>query len=919
MTPEALRRLSTLLDQALDLDEEAREAWLTALPKDSAELEPMLRKLLARQASNETHDLLERPLRFDVRADTGSGTTAFQPDDTVGPYRLLRSLGHGGMGEVWQAERADGTLKRKVALKLPHVSWAPGLAERFAREREILASLEHPNIARLYDAGFDPQGRPYMALEFVEGLPIDEFCKRRALPVDGRLRLLLQVADAVAFAHSRLVIHRDLKPGNILVTEDGHVRLLDFGIAKLMEGNATEETALTRIGGRALTLDYASPEQIRGEPIGTASDVYSLGVVAFELLAGARPYRLKRQSAAALEEAIMSAEVPLASAMADEAALRKKLAGDLDAILNKALKKDAADRYPTVDALAQDWRRHLEGHAVSARPDTLVYRLNRLLLRHRVPVAAAAITVAAFALALGAGATALVIFALLIGLGAALWQARAAAKARDRALALASRNEAALEFLNTLVTQAARTGKPLTPEELLKRSEALVERELKADPEHHATVLAMMGMSAQSLGNPTEAVRLLRRALDMARDSTDQDLQDMLVSQHAFAIGWSGRYDEAKPALEAIVARRSTPAERRAEVHHYLANLAGQRQDGAAAVPHALQALRWLRASRRRSPKLEASMLASLGYAYELIGRSEEADRQFAAAIGTYEALGQEASPNAIALLNNRAVVNERRGDVRQAFALCERALSATTRDAPDTPKSPYLVINRARALDGMGRWTEAEAGYVEGVQLARAIAQPLVIGNALCGLASVRIDLGRIDEAAALLAEVDATPGSMVSGDGPQAHTRLMLAGRLAVLGGEYDGARKAFTSVIGEGRPTTTAVMAWLGLADANRLAGRLDVALVNAQHALEAAQSLQRSSPFSFRIGLAALMLARLHDERGDAAATTALAQQALEQLINSVDGRHPALDAARRLAHVASAAAAVTTHSGATPSS
>jgi len=260
MTPEALARLSTLLDEALALDETAREAWLAALPGDAADLAPTLRKLLARRSAEETRDILERPLHFGATAHADPGTTVFQPGDAVGPYRLLRALGHGGMGEVWQAERADGTLKRKVALKLPHVSWAPGLAERFAREREILASLEHPNIARLYDAGFDAHGRPYMALEYVEGLPIDAYCNRRALPVAGRLRLLLQVADAVAFAHSRLVVHRDLKPGNILVTEDGHARLLDFGIAKLMEGDSAQETALTRVGGRALTLDYASPE-----------------------------------------------------------------------------------------------------------------------------------------------------------------------------------------------------------------------------------------------------------------------------------------------------------------------------------------------------------------------------------------------------------------------------------------------------------------------------------------------------------------------------------------------------------------------------------------------------------------------------------------------------------------------------------
>lgn len=290
--PERLQRLSTLLDEALDLDGPARERWLAALPAADAELSDTLRQLLARHASKETADLLSRGPAFDL-PDGGP-----RAGDVVGPYRLISELGVGGMGAVWLAERADGSLKRKVALKLPLVSWAPGLAERFARERDILATLEHPHIARLYDAGLDAQGRPYMALEHVEGRPIDVFCREQALPVAARLELLLQVADALAFAHGRLVLHRDLKPANILVTAQGQVRLLDFGVAKLMQGDSAVETALTRVSGRAMTPDYASPEHVRGEPLGTASDVYSLGVVAYELLAGRRPYRLQRGSAA---------------------------------------------------------------------------------------------------------------------------------------------------------------------------------------------------------------------------------------------------------------------------------------------------------------------------------------------------------------------------------------------------------------------------------------------------------------------------------------------------------------------------------------------------------------------------------------------------------------------------------------------
>jgi serine/threonine-protein kinase len=312
------------------------------------------------------------------------------------------------MGAVWLAERADRSLKRQVALKLPRASWSRGLAERMARERDILASLEHPNIARLYDAGTDAQGRPFLALEYVEGLPIDVYCRERSLGIRDRLQLLLQVAQAVAFAHSRLVVHRDLKPNNVLVTADGQVRLLDFGIAKLMEGDRTKETQLTQMSGRCMTLDYASPEQIRGEPIGTASDIYSLGVVAYELLTGARPYKLKRGSAAELEEAIATVDAPLASNTVDTGA-RRELRGDLDAILNKTLKKNPADRYATVDALAQDCRQYLAGHRVLARPDTLVYRVARLARRHRAPLIVGGVVALGFALALGVGATAVVI------------------------------------------------------------------------------------------------------------------------------------------------------------------------------------------------------------------------------------------------------------------------------------------------------------------------------------------------------------------------------------------------------------------------------------------------------------------------------------------------------------------------------
>src|SRR5450432_397664 len=298
--------LSALLDEAMALPASERSAWLAALAGERSALRETLARLLEAATGVETDELLDVLPRFGAPADEGGDPLAAPaPDDAVGPYRLLSELGRGGMGAVWLAERADAQPRRKIALKLPHIGWAPGLAARLARERDILASLEHPNIARLYDAGVDQFGRPYLALEYVDGVPIDRYCQSRALPLRARLQLVRQVAAAVGHAHARLVVHRDLKPSNILVTASGEVRLLDFGIAKLLQDDDTSDaTDLTRQSGRALTPDYASPEQIRGETIGTPSDVYSLGVVAYELLAQVRPYRLKATAGGGLAEAI---------------------------------------------------------------------------------------------------------------------------------------------------------------------------------------------------------------------------------------------------------------------------------------------------------------------------------------------------------------------------------------------------------------------------------------------------------------------------------------------------------------------------------------------------------------------------------------------------------------------------------------
>jgi len=283
--PETWPTLSKLLDQWLDLPVESRAAWLESLGPEYASVLPSLRQMVEAHTNVDT-DFLNTLPTFDTSPGGGGATESI----LIGPYRLLSELGQGGMGVVWLAEHTGGHIKRRVALKLPLLSLHnPALAERFKRERDILAQFAHPNIARLYDAGVTDQGQPYLALEYVEGEQITAYCDQHSLGLKQRLRLFLQVLRAVQYAHTNLIVHRDLKPDNILVTNQGDVRLLDFGIAKLLTEGEVKETELTRVGGRVLTPDYASPEQITGDPITTASDVYSLGVILYELLTGERP------------------------------------------------------------------------------------------------------------------------------------------------------------------------------------------------------------------------------------------------------------------------------------------------------------------------------------------------------------------------------------------------------------------------------------------------------------------------------------------------------------------------------------------------------------------------------------------------------------------------------------------------------
>lgn len=536
--PLRLRTLNALLDEALDLPPDRREAWLCAGGAQRQAFVPELRRMLAR-AAIETDTFMRQPAAAALEVWAQADARPDSAGDTIGPYRLLEPLGEGGMATVWRAERADGALAREVALKLPRLGITPGLARRMARERDLLAVLEHPYIARLYDAGVSEGGRPWLAMECVAGEPIDVHVNRHGLDPHEVLRLVLQVCDALAHAHARLIVHRDLKPANILVTAAGQVRLLDFGVGKMLQGEQSDAgmgPPLTQVIGGAMTPDYASPEQVAGRPVTVATDVYSLGVVLYELLCGQRPYRVGRKSAAALEEAILSADVPPASSRCADRVLARQLRGDLDAVLAKALAKDPARRYASVEALAADLRAHLDGLPLQAQRPDWRYRLGKFARRHRWPLAMASA----------------VALSLLVGSAAALWQAHAARLEAHRA-------DRARQFIAGLLVEAQpREGRgeggALRTADLLVRAGERIELELAGDPALAAEIGILVGERLSALGEPERALPALRAAVDRARLSFGQRHPLTLKGRNLLASGLAVQYpDEARRQVESLV------------------------------------------------------------------------------------------------------------------------------------------------------------------------------------------------------------------------------------------------------------------------------------------------------------------------------------------------------------------------------
>ena len=733
-------RLSALLDIALIQPANQRVAWLAALPPEQADLATELRRMLDAQAGADEASFLGRPPEAAAIAAEQAEEAPLQASAQVGPYRLVRELGRGGMGSVWLADRSDGQLQRQVALKLPRKVWGGQLAQRMLREREILAKLTHPHIARLYDAGLDNTGRPYLALEYVQGQAIDQYCTQHQLDTRARLGLLLQVINAVAYAHSQMVLHRDLKPANILVSDDGQAHLLDFGIAKLMVDEQAAETALTQMAGRAMTPDYASPEQVRGEPLTTASDVYSLGVVAYALLCGERPYVLQRGTAAELEEAITHTDIPLASNRAVPPALRRALRGDLDAILNKALKKHPAQRYASAEALGADFSRFLQGKPVLARPDSTAYRLGKAWRRHRLPIAAGAATV----------------LALVVGTGVALWQAQTARAESARANAVQG------FLLDIFRINSARQPDPqkarqTTARELLDIGAARLDTTLASQPEAQAEITRTLRSLYDELGLLEQSLALARRSVALAvqlhgADSLPHVAQ---LTELANLLNHASGLDERQRVLaQALgIAQRlaDQPSAERARLYSELAQL-HQTGDQALAKSYADRSVAEARALA--DPVLLHRTLWVAGNAANARGDLAQVDALLSESVRVAEPI---AAAQGLDLLRVRVMLAEnqmRRLQLQAAEATIRTALADTLRrNGPQHLDTVQTRLRLGRVLSGQDRSREALVEQQINLAILDAGATPDDFSTA-----QVLSEVGRGQFALGQLAESDAT-----------------------------------------------------------------------------------------------------------------------------------------------------------------
>ena len=757
LTTERWRRLTPILDEAFELDASDRAAFLDRACEGDPELRADVESFL--EADRASGEFLREPLDAflsglripptDAGSDPGLTSASVDPQQRIGPFRVISELASGGMGVVYVAERADGQYEQRVALKLIRRELDTlNARERFRAERQILARLGHPNIARLVDGGILADGRPWFAMELVEGVPITEYSDGHRLDVPRRLRLFLEVCEAVRYAHQNLVVHRDLKPSNMLVTDDGHVRLLDFGIAKLLESDASggDDFAApqTRTELRAMTPEYAAPEQLRGEPITTATDVYALGGVLYELLTGTRAHRFNQRTPAEYERVVCDTEPERPSHVASPA-LQRVLAGDLDTIVLHALEKDPARRYPSAEAMMEDVQRYLTALPIRARPGSAAYRFRKFARRHRVALSAGV------ALAL----------TIVAGIAATLWQARATA----REAAKAAQVSTFLVGLFQVADPAESRGREITARELLARGVQRVDSALGEQPAVYQTMLGVLGTIHRELGLYDEADGLFARAVEAARRAYGPTHPEVAarLTDRGTSLKELGQLARAESVLtQALAIRRRANRPNDVETARTMGELASTLADAgktarAESLYRAVLAIDQLRLGRDH---LEvATDLDNLGVA---LGENKSdlraADSAYRAALAIRRKHFDDGHPDVLSTLGNLASNMSTMGRYAEAESLERVVLAGRRRLYPNGqhPDIAYSLHSIANVLERQGRLAEAESLDAQALDIRRRMLGPShhMTMATLNNLAIVRYRMGDLAGAEASFRE---------------------------------------------------------------------------------------------------------------------------------------------------------------------
>jgi serine/threonine-protein kinase len=796
--------VSPMLDRALELSADERISWLAGLRETDPALAAEVDTLLEHASAIEREAFLEREPTLTPPPATLAGLH-------VGAYTLEAPIGHGGMGSVWLARRSDGRFEGKVAIKFLNAALIGQAGEqRFRREGNILARLTHPNIARLIDAGVSATGQPYLVLDFVEGERIDTYCDGRRLDVGARLLLFLDVLAVVAHAHANLIVHRDIKPSNVLVTNDGVVKLLDFGIAKLLEDETQsgQPSELTREAGRALTPEFAAPEQVLGAPVTTATDVYALGVLLYVLLGGQHPVAGRVHSPPELIKAIVDTAAPRLSdavtstrtlssaALTHNAArraatpekLRHVLRGDLDNIVAKAQKKDPRERYASVTAFADDIERYLHHEPISARADSVGYRAAKFVRRNRVPVVLSTTAV----IALLAGLAGTITEAQRATRQAAVAEeernradlhARAATEQRDFALRQLSRAEAINDLNTFLLSDAAPSGKPFTAGELLGRATTIVERQRAESDAIRVEMLVAIGRQYGATDRDAEARRLLSRAYEMSRSVQDRTTRARAACALAPVIGRFGDRMRAEALLDEGMAELPDEPQFAFDRIDCLLDgslVARDATDAVRAIQRAQAAEALLPKLRYPSTVLELRVDMHLAAAYDEANQFPAAVEMFERAHAQLVALGRENTEAAGGLYNNWGLTLHLMGQTLKAEELLRKAVRISSADGTDRNVSPMRFTNLSRTLLDLEQNAEAARDADLAYARARALGDEIVVNQSLLMRARAYRNLGDFARAERIVDEAESR--SRRAGAAPilsaaVAYERAMLA----------------------------------------------------------------------------------------------------------------------------------------------